>query len=77
MIFVRIKPLAPTRAPATISTLLSMTKPAAQAAKPEKLLRSAITTGISAPPIGTTNKMPNRNAKAKRRIRVCSAEINP
>ena len=31
MIFVRIKPLAPTRDPATINTLLVITKPAAQA----------------------------------------------
>ena len=35
MIFVRMIPLAPTREPATISTVFSMTKPAAQPARPE------------------------------------------
>ena len=35
MIFVRISPLAPTKAPATISTLLLITKPAEEAARPE------------------------------------------
>ena len=70
MIFVRIKPLAPTRDPATINTLLVITKPAAQAANPEKLLSKAITTGISAPPIGITNKIPNKNDRVISKIRV-------
>jgi len=35
MMVVRMMPLAPTRAPATMSTVLEMMKPAAQAAKPE------------------------------------------
>ena len=35
MIFVRINPLAPTKAPATIKTLLFITNPAAEAANPE------------------------------------------
>jgi len=35
MIWVKMIPDAPTKDPATISTLLSIAKPAAQAAKPE------------------------------------------
>ena len=66
MILVRISPLAPTKAPATIKTLFRITNPAAQAAKPEKLFKRAITTGMSAPPIGMTNRTPNM--KARRQI---------
>ena len=54
-----------------------MTNPAAHAARPEKLFNRAITTGISAPPMGITNKTPNIKAKAIKRIKVCSDEINP
>ena len=75
MIFVSINPLAPTKAPATISTLFKITNPAAQAAKPEKLLSRAITTGISAPPIGITNKIPSIKAKAISKMSVCSEDI--
>ena len=35
IMLVRINPLAPTKAPATIRTLLLITKPAAEAARPE------------------------------------------
>ena len=52
-------PLAPTRQPATMSTLLLMTKPAADAAKPESELSSEITTGMSPPPIGITAAKPS------------------
>ena len=54
MICVKIIPEAPTREPATISTLLFKIKPVAQAAIPEYELSKEITTGISAPPIGIT-----------------------
>ena len=77
MILVRIKPLAPTRAPATMRTLFKITNPAAHAASPEKLFSKAITTGISAPPIGITNKIPNTKANPISSINVCSEVINP
>ncbi len=64
MICVRISPLAPTSAPAMMSSGLSSTKPAATAASPESELSSAITTGISAPPIGVTAKNPSSAATA-------------
>ena len=77
MILVKIKPLAPTNAPATISTLLRITNPAAHAANPEKLFKRAITTGISAPPIGITNKTPKMKASPISNSNVCSEDINP
>ena len=55
-------PDAPTRAPATIRTLLCRTKPVAEAASPVNALRSEITTGMSAPPIGSTNITPKTSA---------------
>ena len=55
---VSMTPLAPTREPATMSTLFCITKPAAQAARPERELSSDITTGISPPPMGMTATMP-------------------
>ena len=70
---VRINPLAPTSAPETINTLLRITNPAAQAASPEKLFSKAITTGISAPPIGITKRTPN--IKAKEQIRINSSTL--
>ena len=51
---VRIAPEAPTRAPATISMTLPTTKPAIETAVPVKALSSEMTTGMSAPPIGST-----------------------
>ena len=62
MICVKISPEAPTSDPAIISTLLSSTKPVAAAASPEHELSKAITTGISAPPIGNTSNKPNSEA---------------
>jgi len=59
MITVRTIPEAPTKQPATISTLLRITNPAAEAAMPEKLLRNEMTPGMSPPPIGITPKTPN------------------
>ena len=61
MIWVKIIPDAPTSEPATISTLLSTAKPAAQAARPEYEFSNEITTGMSAPPIGITTMMPKRS----------------
>jgi hypothetical protein len=49
---------------ATMSTLLTMTKPAAEAARPEKLLRKEITTGMSPPPIGMTPSTPSARDRA-------------
>ena len=54
MSLVRIAPEAPTSAPAMISTGLSMTKPAIAAAVPVNELSSEMTTGMSAPPMGST-----------------------
>ena len=59
MSFVRIPPEAPTSAPAMMSTGLSMAKPAIAAAVPVNALRSEITTGMSAPPIGRTAITPS------------------
>jgi len=55
----RMTPLVPTRQPATMSTLLLMMKPAAHAARPERLFSIAMTTGMSPPPIGMTSVQPS------------------
>ena len=70
MILVRIKPEVPTSEPATINTVLPNIKPANAAAKPEYELSSAITTGISAPPMGSTKNSPSNSAKATNTITV-------
>ena len=57
----RINPLAPTKQPATTSTVLVITKPAAAAPSPENEFNKAITTGISPPPIGITPNTPISN----------------
>src|ERR1700761_5265104 len=56
-------PDAPTSAPLMISTLLPSTKPVDAAAKPVNELSSEITTGMSAPPIGSTNSTPSSSAQ--------------
>ena len=56
-------PEAPTSIPATMSTVESSTKPVAEAARPVNAFRSEITTGMSAPPIGSTNITPNTSAR--------------
>ena len=48
--------------PATISATLSSAKPAAAAERPVKALSSEITTGMSAPPIGSTTRLPSSAA---------------
>ena len=60
IIFVRMRPEAPTNAPAMINPLFIRTNPVAEAATPEYELSSEMTTGISAPPIGMVNVIPIR-----------------
>ena len=59
---VRIVPEEPTSVPATISATLSSAKPAAAAERPVKAFSSEITTGMSAPPIGSTTRLPSSAA---------------
>ena len=54
-------PDAPTSAPLMISTLLPSTNPVEAAATPVNEFSSEMTTGMSAPPIGSTNRMPSAN----------------
>ena len=60
--FVRIVPEAPTIMPATISAVLFSAMPVAAALRPVNALSSEITTGMSAPPIGSTTKLPSTAA---------------
>ena len=60
--FVRIEPDAPTSMPATISAVLSSAMPAAAALSPVNALSVEITTGMSAPPIGSTAVTPSAPA---------------
>ena len=62
MRFVRIEPDAPTIMPATISAVLLSAMPAAAADRPVNALSSEITTGMSAPPIGSTIRLPSAAA---------------
>jgi len=55
-------PDAPTSAPEMIKTLLLSTKPVDAAASPVNELSSEITTGMSAPPIGSTKSTPRTSA---------------
>ena len=59
---VRMPPDAPTSAPAMISATLPMTKPAIATAVPVKAFSSEMTTGMSAPPIGSTIVTPKTSA---------------
>ncbi len=52
-------PEAPTSMPATIRRLFSSSKPPSATATPVNALSSEITTGMSAPPIGSTKRTPN------------------
>ena len=65
---VRIPPDAPTSAPPMIRAPLSITKPAMAAAMPVKEFSSAMTTGMSAPPIGIVIVMPKPRAAQVTRI---------
>ena len=61
--FVKINPEAPTNEPLIISALFPSKKPVAAAAIPEYEFNSDITTGISAPPIGTVRPIPSMSAR--------------
>ena len=74
MSLVRIAPDAPTRAPEMISTGLLMTKPAIAAAVPVNELSSEMTTGMSAPPMGSTSVMPKISAGSDDQAK--DAELN-
>ena len=63
IILVRINPEAPTSEPAMIRMLLSIAKPVAAAANPEYEFSSAMTTGMSAPPMGFTRHKPNTDVR--------------
>ena len=52
IIYERIAPEEPTKAPVIINALFSNVKPIPAAAQPEYEFNIEITTGISAPPIG-------------------------
>ena len=52
-------PEAPTSVPATMSKVLFKVKPEAATARPVKALSSEMSTGVSAPPMGSTKMAPN------------------
>ena len=56
-------PEAPTRVPATISRLLSSTKPEAATARPVNEFSSEMRTGTSAPPMGSTKITPEHQSQ--------------
>ena len=62
---VRIEPDAPTSMPATISAMLSSAMPAAAALRPVNAFSVEMTTGMSAPPIGSTARMPSAPADTR------------
>ena len=62
MRLVRIVPDAPTSIPATIIAVLSSARPAAAAESPVSAFSSEITTGMSAPPMGSTTITPSTAA---------------
>jgi len=64
MRFVRIEPEAPTIIPATISAGLFSATPVAAADSPVNAFSIEITTGMSAPPIGSTTKLPSTAAQS-------------
>ena len=57
-------PEAPTSMPLTIRTLFSSSKPPTATARPVNAFRSEITTGMSAPPIGSTKRTPKSGGAA-------------
>ena len=59
---VRMPPDAPTSAPAMISAQLPMTNPAIATAVPVNAFSSEMTTGMSAPPMGSTMVTPKTSA---------------
>src|SRR5437879_12522235 len=77
MMIERINPEEPSSAPAIMRRLLSSTNPMALADSPAYELRSAMTVGISAPPIGIMSRNPNNSASDMKigNIQVCSGEM--
>lgn len=73
MRFVRIEPDAPTIMPATMSAVLSSARPIAAADNPVNALSREITTGMSAPPIGSTTIKPSTAAASSSTIISTSA----
>src|SRR6201996_4473430 len=65
---VRIEPEAPTIMPATIIAVLFSARPAAAADNPVIALSNEMTTGMSAPPMGSTTIRPSTPAAASRPI---------
>ena len=64
---VRIEPDAPTIMPATIMAVLFSASPAAAADSPVSAFSSEMTTGMSAPPIGSTTIRPSTAASSSSR----------
>ena len=64
----RMNPDAPSSAPAMISTLLPIANPVAAEASPAYEFSSEMTTGMSAPPIGSTMKTPMSEREADHRV---------
>ena len=56
-------PEAPTSVPATIRAKLLSVNPLAATASPVNAFSSEITTGMSAPPMGSTNATPSTSAR--------------
>ena len=63
--------------PATISAVLLSATPVAAALRPVKALSSEMTTGMSAPPIGRTTKLPSTAAASSSTIMRISASEPP
>src|SRR5947199_9561748 len=59
MMIERMNPEEPSSAPAIMRRLLSSTNPMALADSPAYELRSALTVGLAAPPIGMLGRQPN------------------
>ena len=74
---VRIVPEAPTIMPATISAVLLSATPVAAALRPVNALSSEITTGMSAPPIGSTTKLPSTPPRARSRPIISISACEP
>ena len=62
-------PDAPTSVPLMISAGSRSAKPVAATARPVKELSSEITTGMSAPPIGTTIRMPKKRREPEEQVK--------
>ena len=76
-------PAEPTTVPAMIIAALSSTKPSKATARPVSALYSEITTGMSAPPMGSVMATPSSSASTKNSVTCsgsapwCSTTITP